>query len=110
MSDAHDVAGLQRAFGDPRSVDVDAVAAAEIAHDDGVAVNGEFGVAPRQQRIRFAQVAHRIAAHDDLADELQLAIASASRDNQLPAQEVSSSYVPPRRRQSAAAFSFSDAA
>ena len=65
MTDADDVAGLQRAFGDARAVDVDTVAAAQIAHDDVVARDAEFGVTPGQQRIGFAEIARRIAADHD---------------------------------------------
>ena len=101
-TDAHDVARLERAFRRPSAVDVDAVPAAEIAHDDIVAGNRKFGVSAGQQRIRFAQIAGRIPADHDLADDQQLALPAAVGHDQL------STHVPPSLRHSAAARFLSD--
>ena len=82
MADLNHVTRSEPLFGDTSAVDVDPIAAAEIARDDGVAVGREFRVAPRQQRVCLAHVAYRIAADDDSADEHQLALATSVIDDQ----------------------------
>ncbi len=61
-AESHEIAVLQRVFGDAFAVDVGAVAAAAIAKDEGAALGGDFGV-----------VARYIAAH-----QLQVVAAAAA--------------------------------
>jgi len=84
--DLHDVAGSQGVLGDLRAVHEHAVAASEIADDDLIADRDEFRMPPRQQPIVIRDIAQRIAADDNAADEQQLALACPVSYDQLFAQ------------------------